>query len=85
MIILSLIKELIILKYHPEHVELIDNSANHSGHAGIRDSTSEVTHLKIIVSKDDIKGKNTLEKHKNIAALLAEYYKTIHSIEIKLI
>lgn len=83
--ILESIRQKIISEFSPKYLEIIDNSASHAGHAGVRDSQSQITHLKIVISKNDVAGKTIVEKHRNLNSLLSDHFKIIHSIEISLV
>ncbi len=79
------IRELIVSKYSPERLEVLDNSHLHAGHAGVKNFQPEVTHLKIVISGKDVEGATRIEKHKNLKSLLSEYFSMIHSIEVNLV
>lgn len=62
------------------HIEMIDNSHLHMGHA---QNTGH--HLVITVVSADFDGKNTLARHRMVHAVLKEEMQTvIHALELKL-
>ncbi|MDX1950244.1 MAG: BolA/IbaG family iron-sulfur metabolism protein [Rickettsiales bacterium] len=75
----------LIQNYAPLNLELIDNSHSHRNHQAMQGANYEISHLKIRISKDNIEGKNRIDKHKNINNFLRKYFAEIHSIEIELI
>jgi stress-induced morphogen len=56
------------------HVEVLDESAQHAGHAGARStvSPSGETHLKVSVVSEAFVGLNTVKRHRKVYALLAD-------------
>ena len=68
----------------PHYLEVIDNSALHAGHTGV--TTSEETHLKIIIASDVFNEISKLKQHQIINELLAdEFEQGLHALSIKII
>lgn len=65
-----------------QHLEVIDDSASHVGHAGAR--VGGESHFNIIITSPDFAGKSKVIRHKLIyAALKEELEEQIHALSIK--
>ena len=60
--------------------EIYDDSASHSGHIG--NPGKGITHVRIVVNRNNFVEKNTLIIHRTIYAILAEELQRIHSLSI---
>jgi BolA family transcriptional regulator, general stress-responsive regulator len=64
----------------PEHIEIIDESAQHAGHAGARGGGGHY-HLSIVSPR--FNGLSMLERHRMIYELLGQLmHKEIHALRI---
>jgi BolA protein len=80
----SQISELLKSKLNPEHLEIIDESYKHQGHAGV--DKAEESHFLVIIDRNSVLGNSTLEKHKTINSILDDIIRNkIHALQIKLI
>ena len=69
-------------EFHPEQLELIDNSYLHTTHKSF---DSRKFHLKIIIKSDRLKKMNKIQAHKAIHSILKKEMLTkIHALEIKI-
>ena len=76
------IKSKINNKFHPEQLELIDNSYLHAKHKSF---DSKKFHLKIIIKSDQLKKMNKIDAYKAIHSILREeMLNKIHALEIKI-
>lgn len=67
----------------PDHIEVIDNSHHHIGHAGYREGGE--SHWKVIITAKAFNGKNRLQRQRLVNAALAEELKgPIHALEMDL-
>ncbi len=67
----------------PSHLEVIDNSHHHIGHAGHREGGE--THWKVIIVASIFNGKNRLQRQRLVnAALKDELSGPIHALEMEL-
>lgn len=67
---------------NPEHLEVIDNSAKHAGHAGARPGGE--SHFAVIVVADAFEGKNRVQRQRMVYdALNTEMASDIHALELK--
>lgn len=67
--------------FNPEHIEVINESHLHKGHAG-DDGTGE-THYKLMIVSKTFKGKSRVERQKEIHKVLAHELSTqIHALSI---
>lgn len=65
----------------PEHVELIDESAQHAGHAGARPGGS--THWRLTIVSRRFDGKSSVSRHRLVYAALGELMQDpIHALAI---
>jgi BolA family transcriptional regulator, general stress-responsive regulator len=66
---------------HPEHLEIVDESSRHAGHAGARPGGE--THFRIEVVAAAFEGKSRLERQRLIYALLKdEMAQQIHALSL---
>lgn len=66
----------------PEHLEIIDESFRHEGHAGARPGGE--THFRVSVVSESFTGKSRPERHRMIYFLLADEIKDrVHALSIK--
>ena len=66
----------------PAHLEVIDNSAKHAGHAGARPQGE--SHFAVIVVSSVFEGQNRVQRQRMVyAALAEEMANDIHALELK--
>lgn len=66
----------------PEHLEVIDNSAQHAGHAGSRPEGE--SHFAVIVVSSVFDGQNRVQRQRMVYKALAdEMTNQIHALELK--
>ena len=64
----------------PLRLEVIDDSAQHAGHAGARDGG----HYRLLIVSNQFAGKSTLQRHRLIYDALAELMRSrIHALSIR--
>ena len=68
----NLIKETI----KTEHLEVLDESPNHSNYSG------QVSHIKIIIVSNDFNDQKLLQRHQMVYKALGHYVEQIHAISI---
>ncbi|NVJ67238.1 MAG: BolA family transcriptional regulator [Gammaproteobacteria bacterium] len=67
----------------PNHLEIIDDSHKHIGHAGAKDGKG---HFTLIISSEELNGKRMLQQHRLIYAALGDMMETdIHALAIKVL
>ncbi|MCW8914703.1 MAG: BolA family transcriptional regulator [Magnetovibrio sp.] len=67
---------------NPKHLEVIDNSAQHAGHAGARPEGE--SHFAVVVVADAFEGQNRVQRQRMVyAALTEEMAHDIHALELK--
>jgi BolA family transcriptional regulator, general stress-responsive regulator len=65
----------------PTHIEIVDDSAKHAGHAGARDGGG---HYNLVIESRAFEGKSTLARHRLVYAALAELMRReIHALAIE--
>ena len=79
-------KQTITEKLHaaftPAHLDVIDESHLHEGHAGHRDGGE--THFRVQIVADAFDGKSRIDRHRMInAALATELASSVHALAIK--
>lgn len=73
--------EKLTLGLRPERLEVIDESHQHIGHAGAKPSGE--THFRVRIKCQALGGKNAVERHRAIYALLsAEFKDGVHALAI---
>ena len=73
------IKEILEKKFIIHHLEIIDDSAKHAGHAEAQKSGGG--HFSILIVSDDFKGKSLTHRHRLIYTALKQ--ENIHALAIK--
>lgn len=67
---------------NPEHLEVIDNSAQHAGHSGSR--AEGESHFAVIVVSQKFEGQNRVQRQRMVYHALAEEMASdIHALELK--
>lgn len=88
-VIASTIKEKLTTKFNPSHLEVIDESHKHSGHAGAKAHADEhgfgESHFQVNISADAFKGLSRLARHRAVMDLIAEEMKTVHALSLKFV
>jgi len=68
-------------KFHPQRLEVLDESARHKGHAGARPGGE--THFRVVIVAEAFRGKSRLERQRVIHALLVdELADGLHALSI---
>lgn len=69
-------------RFSPQHLEVIDESEKHIGHAG-HNGKGE-SHFQVIIVSESFTGKTRLERHRMVNELLQqELRERIHALSIK--
>jgi BolA protein len=80
----DVIVEKLSVKFTPSHLEVIDESARHAGHAGAR--AEGESHFRVRIAAPGLVGKSRLEQHRQINAALAdEFAAGLHALAIEII
>mmetsp|Transcript_1164 Transcript_1164/g.2861 ORF Transcript_1164/g.2861 Transcript_1164/m.2861 type:complete len:130 (+) Transcript_1164:57-446(+) len=67
----------------PTEVELIDDSASHAGHAGMKGKEARESHFKLKVVSDKFDGLRLVQRHQLVYALLADQFAAgLHALNI---
>ena len=76
------IKALLQDALHPQHLEIIDDSHAHAGHAGAMQSGGG--HFTAIIVADAFEGKTLVQRHQLVYKALGDLMRTdIHALVIK--
>lgn len=79
---IELIQQRITDKLSPTHLEIIDNSAQHIGHAG---NTSGGGHYTVIISSDMFADQSLINCHKLVNSCVSDLIpEKIHALSIKI-
>lgn len=71
-------------KFHPLHLEVIDESSRHHGHAGWREGGE--THFRVRIATRDFDGQTRLAQHRAVmGALSAELADRVHALAIEVL
>lgn len=88
-VIASTIKEKLTTTFNPSHLEVIDESHKHSGHAGAKAHADEhgsgESHFQVNISTEAFEGLSRLARHRAVMDLIAEEMKTVHALSLKFI
>lgn len=70
--------------FNPEFLEVIDESAKHAGHKGVKGASGN-THFRIIIAAESLGPLSRIEAHRTIMNLIFENVsRDIHSISIEI-
>lgn len=76
----AMIRSRLEAEFHPEALEIVDDSHRHAGHAGAQDGRGHF-HVRIVSHR--FAGKKTLERHRMVyAALGALMQSDIHALGV---
>lgn len=75
------IERLLNEQFHPTHLEVIDDSHRHAGHAGAKQGG----HFTVVIQSTAFQGKKLIESHRMIYAALELIKSEIHALAIKII
>lgn len=74
------IRQLLNDAFHPELLEIVDNSAAHAGHAGARNGSG---HYHVTIVAEAFEGKSLVQRHQLIYKTLGDMMKhQIHALGI---
>jgi len=68
--------------FAPVHLEIIDESSQHAGHAGAKGLDGE-SHFALRIVSEAFEGLGSLKRHKMVYAALEDEMKLIHALSIK--
>lgn len=76
------IQRIIQENFSPSHIELVDDSHQHAGHAGSRDSGE--THFRLLMVSDKFDGKSKVARQKAVYKALQTMIddKEIHALQL---
>ena len=78
---IAAIRAALELVFHPDALEIIDDSARHAGHAGARDGRG---HFKVRIVADAFAGQALLARHRSVYTALRSLMQTdIHALQIE--
>lgn len=85
--IASAIKEKLTKHFNPSHLEVIDESHKHAGHAGARAHAEEhgsaESHFHVVIAADGLKDLSRLARHRAVLDVIAEEMKLIHAFSLE--
>lgn len=75
----------LLTQLNATHVEIIDNSWQHAGHAGMANvHETEGTHLAVTIVSPQFEGLGLLQRHRAVHAVLQEDFAgPLHALELK--
>lgn len=72
--------------FNPSHLEVIDESHKHAGHAGARAHAEEhgsaESHFHVIINSDALTDLNRLARHRAVMDILSEEMPKIHAFSL---
>lgn len=81
MTIKDLISNKLIKAFTPQHLDVVDESYKHEGHAGHRPGGE--SHFRVTIVAEAFRGKSRIERHRMInATLAAELAGGVHALAI---
>ncbi len=85
-IITAAIKEKLTKSFNPFHLEVIDDSHKHAGHAGAATHAAEhgagESHFRVIIVSDAFQSLSRLERHRAVMDVLSDEIPRIHALQL---
>ena len=79
------IRQKVTAAFQPTHLEVVDDSARHSGHAGAHADGGGETHFNVAIESAVFAGKSRVERQRIVHAVLADELKErVHALSLKL-
>ncbi len=79
----ALIKQRLTAKFSPSQLDVVDDSAQHVGHAGAKGGAG---HYTVMIASEDFKNKSRVTVHSDIYAELQDLMPhEVHALQIKVI
>jgi BolA protein len=76
------IRSVLEARFSPAHLDVIDESEMHRGHAGA--APGGETHFTVVIRSDQLDGLSRVEKHRAVNdALAAEFASGLHALSIR--
>jgi BolA family transcriptional regulator, general stress-responsive regulator len=80
----DVIEQKLSQQFSPTHLEVIDESSRHKGHAGWREGGE--THFRVRIATPQFAGKSRLAQHRAVMeALAAELKAQVHALAIEIV
>ena len=89
------IKEKLTAKFNPSHLDVVDESHKHAGHAGARDHAqlmgeaaagkSPESHFHVVIKSESFKGLSRLARHRAVMDALSEEMPKIHAFSLEIL
>lgn len=84
------IKEKLLTSFNPSQLDVIDESSQHSGHAGAKAHADEhgtkpgggESHFHVRIASDKFKGMSRIDKHRAVMEVLSDEMKLIHAFRL---
>jgi BolA protein len=73
------IEKILQEQFKPQHLEVIDDSAKHAGHAGAKQGG----HYNVIIVSTAFEGKKPIDRHRMIYEALKPLQSAIHALAIQ--
>ena len=80
------IEKILLEKFNPQYLQVIDDSHKHAGHAGARDPASGGAgggHYRVIIVASIFEGKKLIDRHRMIYEALKPVKDSIHALAIQ--
>ncbi|MBC6402100.1 MAG: BolA family transcriptional regulator [Hyphomonadaceae bacterium] len=85
--IATAIKEKLQTAFNPSHLDVIDESHKHTGHAGAKAHLdvlgSGESHFHVVIISDAFHGMNRLVRHRAVMDVLSEEIMVIHAFSLE--
>jgi BolA protein len=76
------IRDKLTAAFHPERLEVVDDSARHAGHAGAREGGE--SHFNVVIVAEAFKGQGRVQRQRAVyAALSEELAGPVHALSLK--
>jgi len=78
------IKEKLTNTFNPSHLEIIDESAKHAGHAGIAGREGGESHFQVVIVSPKFKNMSRLARHRAVMDALGDLMKEkVHALRLE--
>ncbi|ORZ37858.1 bola-like protein-domain-containing protein [Catenaria anguillulae PL171] len=68
----------------PTHLEILDDSSKHAGHAAMKGLNAVETHFRVTIVSEAFKGKTLIQRHRMIYDMLGDELRAgLHALQLK--
>ncbi len=83
-VIAAAIKEKLEIAFNPSHLDIIDESHKHAGHAGMAGREAAESHFQVVIVSGKFEDMNRLARHRAVMDALGDLMKDkVHALRLE--